>query len=140
MATELCVHAAHDGGMRVDTSTACHEVRVDYPLQVGDETQGMTSLELLLASLASCAANTLALVLGKMRQPYSGLEVDARGRRRAEHPTVITDIDLAFVVHGDVTPAAVERALTIAEEQLCPVWNMLKDGTPITTSYRVLAD
>ena len=68
-------------------------------------------------------------------------ELDARGLRRDEHPTVITEIALEFTVHGaGVEPAAVEKALAISEEQVCPVWAMLKDGTPITATYCVVPD
>jgi len=100
-----------------------------------------TPLRLLLASLAGCSGNTLALVLGRMQQPVEAIEVDARGRRRDEHPTVLTDITLEFVVRGKgVEPAAVGRALTMAEEQLCPVWAMLKPGVAISAAFTVVED
>jgi len=45
-----------------------------------------------------------------MGQPVRGIEVNARGQRRDEHPTVITEIALEFVVHG----AGDDRRLTFA--------------------------
>lgn len=135
MATELTIHAVHQGGMRFTAGNGTHEVEVDYPLQPGDPGTGLRSLELLLASLATCAGNTLALVLGQMKQPIAGLEVDARAARREEHPTVLTGIHLAFAVHGEgVDRAAVEKAVTVAESQLAPVWIMVEAAAPITTS------
>jgi uncharacterized OsmC-like protein len=134
MASELMVHAVHQGGMRFTAGNGVHAVHVDYPLQAGDSGTGLRSLELLLASLATCGGNTLALLLGRMEQPFTGLEVHARAARREEHPTVLTEIALEFTVHGPgVDKATVERALTVAETQLAPVWIMLKAGTPITT-------
>ena len=54
---------------------------------------------------------------------------------------MITEIALEFTVHGaGVESAAVEKALAISEEQVCPVWAMLKDGTPITATYCVVPD
>lgn len=138
MATELTIHAVHQSGMRFTAGNGTHAVEVDYPLQPGDPGTGLRSLELLLASLATCGGNTLALLLGRMEQPFTGLEVDARASRREEHPTVLTEISLEFTVHGaGVDRAAVEKALTIAETQLAPVWIMVKAGTPITTSIRL---
>ena len=68
-----------------------------------------------------------------MKQPFTGLTVEARGKRRDEHPTVLTEIALEFVITGAGTdPDRVAQALKMAEEQLCPVWAMLKGGTPIT--------
>jgi putative redox protein len=141
VATELAIHAVHEGGMRFTAGNGVHTVRVDYPLEPGDPGTGLRSLELLLASLATCAGNTLALVLGHMDQPFTGLEVDARAERRDEHPTVLTAILLEFTVRGPgLDEATVARALTVAETQLAPVWIMLKAGTPIATSVRILDD
>jgi putative redox protein len=95
---------------------------------------------MLLTSLAVCAGSTLGLVLDRMKQPVTGLIVEAHGKRRDEHPTVITEISLEFVITGAGTdPGKVTQALTMAEDQLCPVWAMLKGGTIINTSFRVEA-
>lgn len=104
-----------------------------------EELAGLTPLQLLLASLAGCSANTLmAVLVRRMQQPVRGMEVHAKGQRRDDHPTVLTAIKLEFELRGaGIDPAAVERALKVAKEQLCPVWVMLKAGTPITASYRI---
>ena len=94
---------------------------------------------MLLASLASCAGSTVGLLLGQMRAPLAGLEVEARGQRRSEHPTVITDITLDFVVRGaGLNPDMVAKALQMAEERICPVWAMLKSGTTISSSFQIV--
>ena len=65
--------------------------------------------------------------------------IEARGKRREEHPTVLREISLDFVITGaDTDPDRVTQALKIAEEQLCPVWAMLKGGTPITTAFHIV--
>ncbi len=138
MPQELSVHAIREGGMCFTASTGEHSVCLDYPLGTG-ATAGPTPLQMLLASLAVCAGSTLGLLLERMKQPFSGLQVEARGKRRDEHPTVLTEIALEFVITGAETDSArVAQALKVAEEQLCPVWAMLKDGTPISTSYRIV--
>jgi len=73
-----------------------------------------------------------------LNQPVAGLEVDVRALRSEQHPTVLTEIALEFVVKGSgVTSEAVEKALKVSEDLLCPVWNMLKGGTPITATFRI---
>ena len=139
MPQELSVRAVRDSLMCFNASTAKHSVCLDYPLGPGP-TAGPTPLEMLLTSLAVCAGSTLGLVLDRMKQPVTGLVVEARGKRRDEHPTVITEIALEFVIAGAQTdPAKVTQALKIAEDQLCPVWAMLKGGTPISASFRIEA-
>jgi putative redox protein len=138
MPTELSVHAVHHGGMRVTATSRYFALDMDYPLQAGEKGAGWRPLEVLLASLAGCSVNTLALLLRRVEQPVRGIEVAVRGVRRDGHPTVFTDISLDFVVRGkDVDPGAVERALLSAEQYMCPVWAMLKEGPRITTSFQI---
>lgn len=145
MPSELSVHAVQQGPMEFKITAGDHEVTVDYPLPGSgaagepgaDGLKGMTPLRLLLASLAGCSGSSVAALLRRDGQPVERVEVQARGRRRDEHPTVITDIDLAFTVYGDVDPARVEHALRLSEGQICPVWAMLKTGTPISSTFTV---
>lgn len=140
MPSELSVHAVQQGPMEFAIGDGEHEVTIDYPLPGSEgELKGMTPLRLLLASLAGCSGSSVAALLRRDGQPVTGVEVTARGQRRDEHPTVITSIELEFVVKGAVDPARVEHALKLSEAQICPVWAMLKTGTPISSGYRVVA-
>lgn len=138
MKTELTVHAAHHGGMRVLASDGKFDVLMDYPMEPGESSAGPTPLTMLLASLAACSVNSVIVVLKKMHQPVAGLELTASAVRSVEHPTVLTGIALDFTVRGSgIDPAAVSRALQLSEERLCPVWNMLKGSTPIKASFKL---
>jgi putative redox protein len=139
MSTLLSVHAVHQGAMRVQAGNGKHDVVMDYPLRPDEQSAGFTPLQMLLASLAACSANSLMIVLKrKLNQPVEGLEVDVQGVRSEQHPTVLTKINLDFAVKGaSVSRDAVECAIKISEDQLCPVWNMLKVGTPITATFHL---
>jgi putative redox protein len=138
MPSELVVRAEYQGDMRVTAGDGEHAVTMDYPLQAGQDLAGLTPLKLLLASLCGCAGNTVPMLLKKRDQRLRALEVTATGTRREEHPTVLTSIDVEFVLHGDLDPEVVAHCIAIADEKLCPVWAMLRAGTPITTSYRIV--
>jgi putative redox protein len=138
MKTKLSVRAVHEGGMRVIASDGHFHVPMDYPLNDGETGIGPTPLTMLLASLAACSLNSVMAVLKKMEQPVAGLRVEAHGRRKTDHPTVLTDISLEFTVKGEgVDPAAMARALQVSEERLCPVWNMLKTSTSIKAGFHM---
>jgi putative redox protein len=138
MKKELTVRAAHEGGMRVRATNGAFHLVMDYPMNVEDDAAGPTPLTVLLESLAACSVNSVMLVLKKMQQPVSELEVEVRALRRTEHPTVLTSISLEFAVKGEgVDPAAVTRALQISEDRLCPIWNMLKGGTAIKAGFHL---
>jgi len=99
MRTDLCVRAVHKGDMRVDVHVREHVLPMDYPAEPGRDP---TPLEVLLASLAACAANTLNLVLSrKMQAAIDSLEVEARAQRRADHPTVLAEIELVYRIGGE---------------------------------------
>ena len=113
-------------------------VAIDYLPPLGDGV-GLMPLELLLLSLAGGSGQTVIDLLRKMEQPVHGLEVQVRGQRRDEHPTIFTRIELEFIVHGtDVDPAVIARAIELSEERFCPVWAMLKAGTTITSSFQMI--
>ena len=143
MPSQLTVRAENHGGMLVTAGDGVHGLTMDYPMPGADSDAlaGLTPLRVLLASLAGCSANSMAVLLRKMRQPLSAVEVEACGLRRDEHPTVFTEISLTFTVRGaGVDSAAVQKALTLSEEQICPVWAMLKPGTPIAATFTVVED
>ena len=135
MRSDLSVRAVHLGDMRIDVRVREHVLPMDYPAVQG---KNPTPLEVLLASLAACAGNTLSLVLcRKMGAKVDSLEVEARAERREEHPTVLTAIELAYHLRGEALSAdEVERALRIAEDQLCPVLAMLRPEPRFTPPGR----
>jgi len=136
--SELVVTARFMGGMKVDAESGGHRVRMDYPIPPQSAADGFTPLQLLLASLAGCAGNVVPLLLRRMKQPLDGLRLEVRAQRRTEHPTVLTEIEVEFILQGTgLDPVLVERAIRQADEQLCPVWAMLRPATPIRTSFRI---
>jgi putative redox protein len=136
MPSELSVHATYRSEMHITGQARDHVIEMDYPIRPSGMA-GPTPLELLLVSLAGCAGNAVAVLLRRSSQPVTGIEVNARGQRRDEHPTVITEIALEFVVRGPgLDEAVVARAVSQAEERVCPIWAMLRPGTPITSSLR----
>lgn len=138
MPTELAIDATYEGGMCVSACDGEHSVLMDYPLQPGQQTAGMTPLKLLLSSLAGCMGNTLSLLLSRRDQQLTGLQVGVRAQRRDEHPTVLTSIEVELVLHGDdLDPEIVAHAVELAEEKLCPVWAMIRPATPVTTTWRI---
>jgi uncharacterized OsmC-like protein len=136
MRADLSVRAVHLHDMRIDVQVRDQVLAVDYPAAPAKQP---TSLEMLLASLASCAGNTLYLVLSrKMGASVASVEVEANAERRNTHPTVLTAIEMIYHLRVDALEAGVvDRAIRIAEDQLCPVLAMLRPGTEIRSSWRM---
>ena len=138
MSVELQVRVEHEDGFRCRGFVREHgPYAADVRPPLGGDA-GPGGLEWLLLSLAMCSGQTTAGILKKMRVPFEGLEVRASGTKRDEHPTVLTAIRLEFVVRGKgLDAAAVEKAVRMSEEKYCPVWAMLKGGTPVSSTVRV---
>jgi putative redox protein len=124
----------------VGTDRSGYAVHLDATAAEGGGT-APTPMELLLISLAGCSAMDVVAILRKKRQPVDHLEVRVRGRRRDEHPTVFTTIDLEYIIHGvDVDPVAVGRAIDLSRERYCPIWAMLGTSVSIRSAFRIMSD
>ena len=140
MASELAARVVLQEKVRfLGQASGEQTVVIDYPPPLGDDAGLRGGLEVLLLSLAACAGQTIVPLLRRMRQPVEGCTVEARGQRRDEHPTVLTDIQLRFTFRGQgLDPAAVQKAIDLGESEYCPVWNMLKGSTRITTTVEIV--
>jgi putative redox protein len=111
---------------------------IDYSSPIGDDL-GYTSLELFLLSLSSCIGSSLALLLRKMSKTVSGLEIKAQGVRRTQHPTSFEKITLDILfTSDDITSQAVDKALALSEDSICPVWAMIKNSVDVVTNYTIV--
>lgn len=113
-------------------------ISIDYSSPIGDDL-GYTSLELFLLSLSSCVGSSLALLLRKMGKTISGLEVKVYGVRRTHHPTSFEKITLQIVLTSDdATNQAVDKALALSEDSICPVWAMIKHTVEVVINYSIV--
>ena len=73
-----------------------------------------------------------------MRQPFTGLEVEAVATRRTEHPRVLEHIKLIYRISGPVDEAAAQKAVKLSYEKYCSVSAMLKKACPIEYSIELV--
>ncbi len=113
-------------------------VTFDYKPPMGDG-KGFNGLELLLLSLSGCSGTAVVYLLRKMRKQVSGFKVSATGIRRTELPIKFETITLKFNVESDnATDAEIEKAIRLAEESMCPVWQMIKNNVVVETEFSLL--
>jgi putative redox protein len=106
-------------------------IRFDFVPPVGDG-QGYNGLELLLMSFCGCGATAIVCLLRLMHKTVSGLEANARGLRRQQPPMEFAHILIEFVVTSpDARDADVQRAIELAEQSVCPVWQMMKGNVEV---------
>lgn len=114
-------------------------IAIDYIPPLGDG-NGYTSLELLLLSLSSCLGSALLTFLRRMNKEIGGLEINAKGLRKEEHPTGFRLITLEIVLTSKNTNLAeIDRVLKLAEETYCPVWAMLRGNVEIKVNPVIIS-
>jgi putative redox protein len=98
----------------------------------GKEKTANSPMELVLIALCGCTASDVVGILRKKREPFTGLEVHAKGERATEYPTVYTAIHLTYRVRGAVSKKAMEDAVHLSKDKYCSVSAMLQKSVVIT--------
>jgi putative redox protein len=108
------------------------EIALDYVPPLGDGT-GYMPLQLLLISLAACAASSVLTLLRRMGKTIAACSVHAEGIRREQHPTGFSSITLSFSVDSPQNlDEEFAKALQLSADTYCPVWAMMKGNVEIT--------
>ena len=97
----------------------------------GDKKAGLSPMENLLASLATCMGADVVHILQKMRADLRALEIDVTGERNPEPPRFYRKIDLTFTVVGNVPLEKIERAIGLSLEKYCSVFHSLRKDLAI---------
>ena len=123
----------------ISPSNPDRPINFDYKPPMGDG-QGYNGLELLLMSFAGCSGTAIVYLLRKMRKDISGMKVNAKGLRRDQPPIKFEKIFLEFILNSkDTKDVDIEKAIQIAEESVCPVWQMIKNNVEVVTEYKIIA-
>ena len=121
----------------VGSATSGHSIVMDTAKNA--EKTANSPMELLLLSLCGCTASDVVGILKKKREPFTALEVHAKGERAEGYPAVYTSIHLIYRVSGKVTPKAMEDAVRLSKEKYCSVSAMLEKTAKITYTIEHLA-
>ena len=114
------VHTTWDGGMRAVTDVGRFTVVVDEPERAGGTDTGPQPTDLLLASITSCMALSIAFVAKKRGIELKGLEVTGVGTYKGLR------FDRVAISVKSETPHDVMLELIPEAERLCYVSNTLR--------------
>lgn len=107
-------------------------------IELAGEGQAVGPMEAVLLAGASCASIDLEMILKKMQQPLSGLEVKIVGDRAEDQvPKVFVKVHLHFILYGAIEPAKAERAISLSVEKYCSVLTMVAKTATIDYSFEI---
>lgn len=92
----------------------------------GDREAGLSPMENLLGSLATCMGIDVVTILQKMRTDLRGLKISITGERNPQPPKFYRKIDFSFTVTGELPQEKVERAVSLSFDKYCSVFHTLR--------------
>jgi len=99
-----------------------HSVHIDNSPDHGGDNFGVRPMQLLLMGLAGCSGMDVISILKKQQQAVTGYKTIVRGvREHGVHPSVWKDIEMEFVITGDVDEAKAKRAVALSVHKYCSV-------------------
>ena len=109
---------------RVPHPEAVPKVADAGPIPSGDRA-GLRPMQLLLVSLAGCAAMDIVLILARQRQDLRDMVIAVEGVRVEGTPAPFEKITLRFTAHGEVDLGKLQRAVELGVTKYCSVASTL---------------
>ena len=101
---------------------------------------GPSPVQALAFALAGCMAMDVVYTLKKGRHDFRGLLVTLHGWRADETPRRFLEIQLRFIVTGNVAANHVERAISLSREKYCSVWHSMRQDITLDAVFEVKSD
>jgi putative redox protein len=121
----------------VGTDSSRHSVVISS--QDEENGVGVKPSDLLLISLASCAAYDVVNILTKKRKTLHDVRVDVEGEQQETSPWPFTRIHLHYIVVGEqISERDVAKAIQLSHEKYCSVSATLKSSVELTHDYEVV--
>lgn len=105
--------------------------------EIGGHNKAMRPMQMVLSALGSCSSIDVIHLLNKQRQPLDDIRIEMNAQRVDTTPSVFSDIQVHYVLYGDLDEKKVERACRLSMEKLCSVSKMLEKSVNITWSYEI---
>lgn len=114
-------------------------VNIDGADEIGGTNSGARPMELILMGLGSCGTMDIISILKKQRQNPEHIEIEIDGKRDYnQSPAVFTNIDIKFLLFGDLDEVKVQKAIDLSMQKYCSVAEMLQDKVEIRYSLKIL--
>ena len=109
-----------DGRAFVGESGSGHEVVMDGAPESGGRNIGIRPMEMLLLGLGACSAFDVVMIVERMREKVTALDIGLEAERAETDPKVFTHVKLIYKLRGDgLDPKKVERAINLSADKYC---------------------
>jgi putative redox protein len=130
-----------DGRAFVGESGSGHAVVMDGSPESGGRNIGIRPMEMLLLGLGGCTAFDIVMILERMREAVTGIDLALEGERASDDPKVYTRVKLIYKITGrNLKPANVERAVKLSSEKYCSASAMFAKTAEIEHSIEIIEE
>ncbi len=127
-----------DGRAFVGESGSGHAVVMDGAADSGGRNIGVRPMEMLLLGLGGCTAFDVVMILERMREKVTALDIALEAERASEDPKVFTHVKLIYKLRGyKLKPANVERAVNLSAEKYCSASIMFGKTATIEHAFEI---
>lgn len=120
------------------TTESGHTLELNSPLQDGEQKQAPSPMEALLMACAGCTSVDIVLIMQKMKQEMTNLQVEVDGQReKIADAKPFRKINLHYIYYGQVEQAKAERATKLSVEKYCSVLESLHPDVEINYSVEI---
>jgi len=127
-----------DGRAFVGESGSGHAVVMDGAVEAGGRNIGVRPMEMLLLGLGACTAFDVVMILERMREKVTALDIALDGDRADVEPKVFTHVKLVYKLKGyGLKPANVERAINLSAEKYCSATAMFAHTAKIEHTFEI---
>ncbi|MBN4072291.1 OsmC family protein [bacterium AH-315-F03] len=104
----------------------------------GGTNEGYSPVELVLFGLIGCTGIDTVMILKKMRQNITALEIEAHGERSDEYPKLFTKITVKYKYSGEgLDSKRVQSAVKLSQEKYCTVWSTLQSAVALENEIEI---
>lgn len=130
-----------DGRAFVGESGSGHAVVMDGAPESGGRNIGVRPMEMLLLGLGGCTAFDVVMILERMREKVTGLDISLDAERATQDPKVFTRVKLVYRLTGrNLKRANVERAIKLSAEKYCSASAIIGAHAKIEHSFEIVED
>ena len=141
--TTYTINSELTDGMKVEVSDGRgHSIVIDEPENLGGSDEGMTPVEITLASLAGCLSITTVFLAKKMRVDVNSIEVEIEGdiddkaMSSADVYSGFKEVRFKYKIDSDADKDKVEKLYNKIED-FCPVSDTLREKVKLKGEYEI---
>jgi putative redox protein len=135
---KITLDRVNDAVHLVGKNEAGNEVHIDGSVNIGGEGLGASPMQLVLMALGGCSSMDVLSILKKMKQEVKNYRVEITGERAVDTiPAVFTNIQVHFILEGDLDADKIEKAIQLSMDKYCSVTKMLETTVKIEHSFEI---